>query len=121
MTYADPFLSIYTIKSPSRDSCELRTSGYDEQGRAKWPPVTNKSFYSTVTLSLVVKSMTLEGDKLGSAKDQSWDISRIISPPWGTLKGWWEVWALWSECIVSNFDSSTSDYRTATPTRPTDF
>lgn len=24
--------------------------------------------------------MTLEGDKLGSAKDQSWDISRIISP-----------------------------------------
>lgn len=35
MTYADPFLSIYTIKSPSRDSCEPRTSGYDEQGRAK--------------------------------------------------------------------------------------
>lgn len=30
MTYADPFLSTYTIKSPSRDSCEPCTCEYDD-------------------------------------------------------------------------------------------
>ena len=78
-------------------------------------PVTNSSFYSTAMPSLVVKSIVLEVDKLGSDKHQSWDICRIISPPWGTLAGWWQIWAFESECIGSNFDCSTSDCRTATP------
>lgn len=63
----------------------------------------------------MVKSIVLQVDKLGSDKHQSWDICRIISPPWGTLVGWWQIWAFGSECIGSNFDCSTSDCRTATP------
>ena len=78
-------------------------------------PVTNTSFYSIITPSLVVKSIVLQVDKLGSDKHQSWDICRIISPPWGTVVGWWQIWAFGSECIGSNFDCSSSDCRTATP------
>lgn len=78
-------------------------------------PVTNRSFYSIAMPSLVVKSIVLEADKLGSDKHQSWDICRIISLPWGTLDGWWQIWAFGLECRGSSIESSTSDCRAATP------
>lgn len=87
MIHAHLFLPTCATKSPSRDTWEPCTYAYYDRGQPNWATWGEQIFFLYSHALLVVKSMILGVDKLGSAKYQSRDLSRVIYPPWDAPEG----------------------------------